>query len=386
MLLEAIGDAPDVAVVGGWVRDTLLGQPSVDVDLAAGRPAALVARFQAAGSRKTICLDPERGVWRIVVGGGRFVDVCALKGDTLEADLRARDLTINAIAWVPGRGLIDPLGGAQDLANRTLRLAYPEALSDDPLRALRVVRFATRLGFLPSPPLLAELRKADLGGVSAERVQAELAGILRAGARLGVELLEAADLLGTLPRCNPARLAEAEALDWSTASMRRLRRQIRQENGGELGLTLGFLLDGPLELVELAERRWPRRIATRALLVANTPFEDGEHADAVTDQDRARRLVRWGDGAAFGLACHAVRGGEAAVAPYLALLDETPGHRNPGDLPVPPLPRPLVAAGKIQRWLGSGPQVSAALEELLVAQLTGEIADRDDARAWLEGL
>ena len=385
-LLEAIAKGPEVAFVGGWVRDTLLGRPSGDVDLCTAHPAALLAELKAAGARKVICLDTQHEVWRVVLPGGRFVDVGALKGDTLEADLRERDLTINAIAWVPGRGLVDPLGGAQDLEAGVLRLASPGALDDDPLRCLRVVRFATQLRSWPSPELLQSMRQADLSAVALERIQRELAATLRAGAMFGAELLESADLLRTLPPCNPGRLAEAEGLDWSAASLARLRAQMALEADADLALHLGFLLDGPLELAELLQRRWPRRLASRALALANTPLEAGESAAQSTDLQRARDLVRWRGDAAFVLAAYAVRGGEAAVAPYLALLDDAPGHRNPKNLPVPPLPRPMVAAGKIQRVLGSGPQVSAAIDDLLVLQLTGQVCEGDAARAWLAKL
>src|SRR5262245_4059512 len=129
-------------LVGGAVRDLLLGRPLVDLDLAVPRGALPLARRLADGlGAAFVTLDAERGVARVVWerDGRRLeVDVADFRAGDLEGDLRARDVTINAMA-LPlhgeyGQRLVDPAGGRDDLARRIVRLLAPAVLADDPLR------------------------------------------------------------------------------------------------------------------------------------------------------------------------------------------------------------------------------------------------------------
>src|ERR1019366_8142308 len=142
-------------VVGGAVRDELLGAaPSTDLDLVIAGEVAPAARALARAAEATaFSLSDEFGAWRVVARSrGWQADLNPLRGETLEADLRLRDLTINAIAApLCGGELIDPLGGAADLASRRLRIAAPDALEDDPLRALRLVRLGCGLDLRDGP-------------------------------------------------------------------------------------------------------------------------------------------------------------------------------------------------------------------------------------------
>lgn len=383
ILLDAIAAGPDTAFVGGWVRDTLIGRASGDVDVATAEPEGLRDAMLAAGAKRAVCLDAERGTWRVVLPGGLFVDVCAWKGETLDEDLRARDLSLNAIAWIPGRGLVDPLGGADDLQRGRLVLASPTALSDDPLRALRVVRFAVRLGLQPSRELLDALATCDLGGIAAERIRAELSAILADDEVLrGVELLRAAGLLTLLPPCDPGRLAAARAVEWTTPSLRRVRDHLDRAEDGALIAHLGWLLRPPFAAADLTARRWPRKLAQRVEPIANTRVDA---APATTDRERAQQLVRWKCSTAGVLSVYAIRGGDAGVAPYLAMLDRA-ANRNPKSLPVPPLPRPLLPGTTVQARVGTGPQIADTLDALVVEQLLGEITTVEAAEAWLEAL
>jgi len=113
--------------------------------------------------------------------GGLHVDVAALRGAGLEADLRARDFTVDALARpLAGGEVADPLGGMDDLAARRLRLCSPAALDDDPLRVLRLARLARGLGFVPDAAATeAALRAAPgLAAVSGERQRDELSALL----------------------------------------------------------------------------------------------------------------------------------------------------------------------------------------------------------------
>ena len=130
-------------------------------------------------------------------------------GDTLESDLVRRDFTVNAMALrVPGRTLVDPTGGVEDLVHGVLRTpADPQvSFGDDPLRMLRAARFASQLGFAVDPATeaaMAELRQT-LSIVSPERIQGELVKLLATddpvrGIRLLVETGLMAEFLPEIP-------------------------------------------------------------------------------------------------------------------------------------------------------------------------------------------
>lgn len=176
-------------VVGGVVRDRLLGRAPVqpDVDLVVeGDPEAAARRVRDAASRGSavFALSDAFGSWRVVgPGGGWQVDVSRLHRDGLEADLRARDLTLNAVAEPLGGGdLVDPTGGLNDLRDGILRAAGPGSFAADPLRILRVARLAALLGMQPDPATVQAARASAgaLAQVSGERVFAELRGIVGA--------------------------------------------------------------------------------------------------------------------------------------------------------------------------------------------------------------
>ena len=141
-----------VYLVGGLVRDILLAIGGNDLDLAVAERGIRTA-FKLGNALKApaYILDKERDVGRVVLSE-TVIDVARFRGDSLEADLRDRDFTINAIA-LPLRGkcvadLVDPTGGIADLACGLVRQASPTALLDDPLRALRAIRLALQLGYM----------------------------------------------------------------------------------------------------------------------------------------------------------------------------------------------------------------------------------------------
>jgi poly(A) polymerase len=186
-------------VVGGAVRDELMGlDPSTDLDLVIAGEVAPVARALARAARATaFSLSDDFGAWRVVARAGAWqVDLNPLRGETIEADLRLRDFTVNAIAApLLGGELIDPLGGAGDLAARRLRIVAPDALERDPLRALRLVRLVCELD-LEADHEARDAARAASGGlarISGERVYGELKRVIAtervgAGMRLALEL------------------------------------------------------------------------------------------------------------------------------------------------------------------------------------------------------
>jgi poly(A) polymerase len=199
-------------LVGGAVRDQLLGRQTVDVDVVVDGDPAQAARAVARAARRAACfaLSEDFGSWRVVARGHAWqVDVEPLRGDTIEADLALRDFTINAIAEpIAGAQLIDPLGGVTDLRARRLRMTSSRAFVDDPLRVLRLVRLAVELELEAEAETLrcAGTHADRLGAVAAERVFVELRRIIAARqVRRGLELLSAVGAMAVV-------LPELEAL------------------------------------------------------------------------------------------------------------------------------------------------------------------------------
>jgi tRNA nucleotidyltransferase/poly(A) polymerase len=172
-------------LVGGCIRDMLLGRDPLDLDLVAFAPVADLARSVAGRlEARPFWMDEKRGVMRIALKKGANIDISEPKGTSIEEDLASRDLTINALAWdLPGSVLVDPLSGMEDLTRGLVRLISEENLIDDPLRAVRAVRFAVTLGFAVEAETSRMIKKhaGRVSGVSGERLRREVASALGSG-------------------------------------------------------------------------------------------------------------------------------------------------------------------------------------------------------------
>lgn len=225
-------------VVGGAVRDLLLGRPCADLDLALETdPLAAGRRLADALNGSFFVLHDEDGTCRVVFSWQAErgqVDLTRLRG-RLEEDLRGRDFTLNALA-LPLAPLIrlptpsevrvaalDPTGGLADLAAGCLRCTAAQALDADPLRLLRGVRLAATLGFRLERRTRAGIRTraGTLARISAERVRDEIFALLsRPDAVRWVRELESLQLLSVaLPAA-----ANLEARDPGLLGLRRLSR------------------------------------------------------------------------------------------------------------------------------------------------------------------
>jgi tRNA nucleotidyltransferase/poly(A) polymerase len=132
-------------VVGGAVRDELLGRELVDLDIAVREPKRVARAYAKRSGGSPFPLSERHGAWRVALDGGRTVDFTPLPG-SVEDDLATRDFTINAIARrLAGGELVDPFGGRDDLAARRLRAVRESVFEDDPLRLLRAVRLEDEL-------------------------------------------------------------------------------------------------------------------------------------------------------------------------------------------------------------------------------------------------
>jgi poly(A) polymerase len=194
----ALRDAAPAWIVGGAVRDAVLGREVTDLDLAvAGDPGAAARAIAKEIGEHAFELSAEFGTWRIVTSGhGWQIDLTALRGESIEADLAERDFTIGAVA-VPlaGGDPIDPYAGLTDLADKRLRAVGETSFTDDPLRLLRAARLAAEMDLEIEPRTLALAhaaadRAADPAG---ERQLAELRQLMG-----GPDLLRGLRLLGEL--------------------------------------------------------------------------------------------------------------------------------------------------------------------------------------------
>ncbi len=204
-------------LVGGAVRDRLLGRRTADLDVVLdGEPREAARALAAAARAAAFALSEEYGGWRVVARDGAWqVDFERLRGSSLEEDLVLRDFTVNAIAEPLGEpgavssATIDPLGGLQDLEQRRLREVGPRAFAEDPLRVLRLVRLAVDLKLQPDPDTCAHAHAhaPALSHVAPERIFMELRRIIDApGAIAGLELMgEVGALAVVLPELEALR-------------------------------------------------------------------------------------------------------------------------------------------------------------------------------------
>jgi poly(A) polymerase len=208
---RALGDGAGAWVVGGAVRDAALGREVTDLDLAlTGDPEPAARAIARELSEHPFELSAEFGTWRVAGPGGRDrVDVTALRGDGIEADLAERDFTIGAVA-VPlaGGESIDPFNGLADLERGRLRAVGAGSFAADPLRLLRAARLAAELDLEiePGTVALARAHAARAADPAGERQLAELRQLLGGPDPLrGLALLDELELTDVV-------LPELEAL------------------------------------------------------------------------------------------------------------------------------------------------------------------------------
>lgn len=203
-VLPLLGQS-EVYLVGGALRDMLIGRESHDFDFAVADHAIEVARRVARGLQADFyVLDEAYDAARVIVrpsdGPRDVLDFAAFRGADIEADLAGRDFTINAMAFDPATAsILDPLGGGNDLRAKIIRACSGRAMQDDPVRILRAVRQAAALGFKLERATREAMKDAArfLPDVSPERQRDEVFRIL--DGPVPETALKALQLLGTLP-------------------------------------------------------------------------------------------------------------------------------------------------------------------------------------------
>lgn len=252
----ALADRPDAWIVGGTLRDALLGRELRDVDVAvAGEPEPVAREVARALGGPAFELNVSFGAWRALDREhGWVVDVSPLHGATIEEDLAQRDFTVNSMALpLAGGELLDPHDGLADLDARILRVLGEYAYESDPLRPLRLARLATELPLAPDPETERLTRKhADrVPQAAAERIWGELKHVVCAErvidglelmGRLGLEQV----LLPELASLREVEQSQYHHLDVHGHTMEVLRRLLGLEN--DLEAVFGDLA-GPLDQV-----------------------------------------------------------------------------------------------------------------------------------------
>ncbi len=364
-------------VVGGALRDSLLGLPPGDLDLAVSRESA--AAFAAALARLG-------GVGAVAIGraprrilhvplGPTSVDVWETDGDPAD-DLARRDFTVNALGLAfPGARLLAPGPALEDLRARRLSLPRDGVLLEDPLRVARAARFLERLpGFRLDPTVLPELLLAAprLESVAPERRLAELDAILSAGPSSAARALRRLEEWGALRSLLPG-VPEV-------ARRRGLRLLRRAGDGPGPGLLRTLLLApaGPdcagAALAALRASRRDQRL-TESLLALPRPPDAPSRRDAVLLLRRAAPFSR--EAVEYVAAAHGSRGRSLARE-----AAEVLSGRNGLEKALRPR-RPFLAE-EVARITGAqGSALGRALAALDEALATGEVRGRRQAGALL---
>ena len=398
-------------LVGGCVRDALMGHAPHDVDIAAGAPWRRSAQaFRAAG-----CPVHETGTAHgtiTAVVEGEPVEVTAYRIDgaysdsrrpdsvapapDIESDLARRDFTMNAMAYHPARGLRDPYGGAGDVRRGIVR-AVGDAdarFSEDALRIARAARFASQLGFSIEDATLRAMDEhaARLGAVARERVGAELERLLT-GDFAYEALMQCAEAIEVaVPEVASLRIARDDApgeREAAPATYERMARGVK-ESPSEAALRWAALLrfsdearrDGKPEtpVGEHAARlagRAMRRLRVRKSVIAramgaiaswNLPLDGSDEAALLLACAVGEQAAR--DALALRRADALACGGDGRVEDdMLAALDAARERNIPLDV------RELAVSGAAVASLAGarGPLIGRTLDALLAAVVEGAV-------------
>lgn len=279
-------------LVGGAVRDALIGRDTDDVDLAIpGDPKRAAKALAKASGATAFQLSGAFGAWRVVGPGHAWhVDLVTLREDDILADLAERDFTINAMAQpLAGGDVVDPHGGREDLERRVVRMVSERALEEDPLRSLRAVRIAVELELEidADTGAAAARHAAGIARVASERVFAELKRVVSADAvRRGLEVMEAYGLthavlpeLTALRGIDQSRFHHLDVHDHTLEVLDRVALLQRDPVAAGLDAGVRTLLAEPLsdELTRGEALRWAALLHDAA-----KPATRGEHGGRVT--------------------------------------------------------------------------------------------------------
>lgn len=385
----------DAYLVGGNVRDALLGRKAEYLDLDFVLPsdaveiAQKIAKHYRAGY---VVLDSDRQIARVVFDRAT-VDFAQQVGDSLDADLHRRDFTVNAIAYHPHtHQLVDPLQGYEDLQRRQIRMVAPENLKDDPLRLLRAYRQSAQLGFTLDPDTEETIQDLAglLGRVAPERVQAELNYLL--GTAAGTRRLAMAWrdrlLVDWLPHATQRSMAQIAGIDEAVGQLRDRyptfvaelthwpKDQQKVSGMGRSWLRVAKLACLVAETLPLAEAElWHLKYSRLEVQAVLTVLRSLILLPGIAAQPSRRDQYYFFRKVGNAFPALVVRG-MAQGLPLEAIAPLIERFLNPDD-PVA-YPKPLISGRELMQALDlrPSPQVGRLLEAIQVAQAEGAIADR----------
>jgi tRNA nucleotidyltransferase (CCA-adding enzyme) len=371
-----------VWIVGGAVRDAVMGRPVPEIDVAVGGDAqALAAALEQHGEGRAVFLSEDRPGPRVFrMAGRRPIDVAEVEGGTIETDLGRRDFTVNALAVdLEDGSLLDPFGGVLDLSRRRLTCIRAANLLEDPLRALRAARLLASHGLVPDRATLAAARAAAprMTGVAVERISSELSRLLESP-RAAPALAWTANsrLLGSalgrdLKADRAAALARSLRVLDDPATRRLPAGRRRRLRVAMLAMRLD--MDARNARRWLSRRRWARREAEEIAQLIDLAGRAGRIGGR---RDAWRWLLDAGDLAADAvhLVARAIPGARRRVARLSRMARA-------------PLRRVRVTGADVMNWcaISPGPAVGVLLDEIRVAAAAGEVKNRREARNWLIG-
>ena len=387
----AAADAMPVYLVGGPVRDLLLGRPGQDLDFAVAGDAPALARQLAAELGGRAVIHSRFGTATVTADSIR-VDLVTARREvyprpgslpqvfpgTIYDDLARRDFSVNAMA-LPLSGtdqqLLSPAGGFADLNRGVIRILHPTSFVDDPTRLLRAARYEQRLGFRLERDTESQLRAAVaqdcLNPVSGDRLRHELARIF-AETRPGPPLLRAAEL-GILPAIHP---------DWGRVDYLQRWAESGPEIIGETGLR------GPCrELTWLAALAYPLSDGAEESLISRLNMPK-VWAAVVRDTISLRQQERVIADPALPSSrlCRLLAGVSLTAVAVVAGLTDSPMvsrvlHRYLVELRH--LKPALRGDDLLAMGVPPGPAVGAALAQLRAARQDGHIRDAAGERRWV---
>ena len=180
MVFKAAGACP-VYLVGGYIRDAVIGRECLDRDYIVERDhKPLAKRVSVLTGGRSFCLGNDR-LHRIICNDGSTLDFSTAEGN-LRNDLSGRDFTINSIAWSPETGIVDPNRGLDDLSANAIRMISVDNFKSDPVRIIRAYRFASELSFKISAETRVAIKETGQALIRAksERITLEFYKILDA--------------------------------------------------------------------------------------------------------------------------------------------------------------------------------------------------------------
>jgi tRNA nucleotidyltransferase (CCA-adding enzyme) len=378
-------DGQRLCLVGGVVRDLLLERHNLDLDLVVEGDAVKLAQKIAGGQGAKVTAHPRFGT-ATLRWSNRSADIATARSETyarpgalpsvrpgnITDDLSRRDFTINAMAIElnPSRfgNIIDPHGGRQDIAQKTVRVLHEQSFIDDATRVWRALRYEQRLDFHLEPKTLELLKQgtAYLDTVSSDRIRHELERVLKE--EMPEKVLRRADKLGVLARIHPSLRCD----DWLTETFTQARERYLPDTFPQPQLYLALMSYRltPDETENLIAYLRPPKATAQAL--RETLAIKGKLKELSTPGLAPSQIYELVHG--YGLT--------ALTASLLAAGSETAAEHIELYLNVLRYVKPALGGDDLLvRGVAPGPKVKEMLQRLREARLDGKVTSKREEEA-----